>query len=57
MKRQRAELLMLRASGASYRELAEILNVSVTGIGTLLNRAEAEFRKRYLALIEREKQR
>lgn len=45
-----AQLLILRASGLSYKELAEALNIKLSGIGTMLNRAEEEFRKRYLAL-------
>lgn len=48
MKTAQAELLLMRADGCSYRELAEALNVAPTSIGTLLVRAEAEFRKRYL---------
>ena len=50
MKPAQAQILLMRASGASYRELAEALGVAVGGVGTLLNRAEAEFRKRYLEL-------
>ena len=45
-----AQLLILRASGLSYKELAEALDIKVSGVGTMLNRAEEEFRKRYLAL-------
>jgi RNA polymerase sigma-70 factor, ECF subfamily len=48
MKPAQAQLLLMRADGLSYKELAETLQVAVGGIGTLLNRAEAEFRKRYL---------
>jgi DNA-directed RNA polymerase specialized sigma24 family protein len=40
----------LRSSGLSYKELADALDVKVSGIGTMLNRAEEEFRIRYLAL-------
>ena len=53
MKPAQAQLLLMRADGASYKELAEALNVAVSGVGTLLNRAEAEFRKHYLKLIEK----
>ncbi len=53
MKPAQAQLLLLRADGATYKELAEALDVAVTGVGTLLNRAEAEFRKHYSKLIER----
>jgi RNA polymerase sigma-70 factor, ECF subfamily len=45
-----AQLLTLRTSGFSYKELAAALDVKMSGIGTMLNRAEEEFRKRYLAL-------
>ncbi len=54
MKPAQAQLLLMRADGLSYKELAAALQVAVSGIGTLLNRAEAEFRKRYLKLIETE---
>jgi RNA polymerase sigma factor (sigma-70 family) len=50
MKPAQAQLLILRASGLSYKELAEALDVKMSGIGTTLNRAEEEFRNRYLAL-------
>lgn len=50
IKPTQAQLLILRASGLSYKELAEILNVKQSGIGTMLNRAEAEFRQCYLRL-------
>jgi RNA polymerase sigma factor (sigma-70 family) len=48
MKPAQAQILLLRASGFSYKELAETLQLAVAGVGTLLNRAEAEFRKRYM---------
>jgi len=50
IKPTQAQLLILRSSGFSYKELAEALNVKMSGIGTMLNRAEEEFRNRYLAL-------
>lgn len=50
IKPAQAQLLVLRASGLSYKELAEALEVKMSGIGTMLNRAEQEFRTRYLAL-------
>jgi RNA polymerase sigma factor (sigma-70 family) len=50
IKPAQAQLLILRASGFSYKELAEALDVKLSGIGTMLNRAEEEFRNRYLAL-------
>lgn len=48
MKPAQARLLLMRADGLSYKELAGTLRLAVGGIGTLLNRAEAEFRRRYL---------
>jgi RNA polymerase sigma-70 factor (ECF subfamily) len=48
MKASQAQLLLMRADNCSYRELAQALHVASTSVGTLLNRAEAEFRKRYL---------
>lgn len=48
MKPARAEILLMRASDASYQEIAEALDVAAGSVGTLLNRAEEEFRKRYL---------
>lgn len=50
MKPAQAQLLLMRAEGFSYKEMAERLQVAVGGVGTLLNRAESEFRKRYLKL-------
>lgn len=51
MKPAQAQILLMRASGSSYREIAESLQIAVSGVGTLLNRAEAEFRKRYMRVI------
>ena len=56
IKPTQAQLLILRSSGFSYKELAEALNVKMSGIGTMLNRAEEEFRNRYLALHPNEEQ-
>ncbi len=50
IKPAQAQLLILRASGLSYKELAEALDVKMSGIGSMLNRAEAEFRNQYFAL-------
>lgn len=47
MKPAQAQLLLMRASGFSYKEIAEALGIAVGGVGTLLNRAEAEFRRRF----------
>ena len=54
MKPAQAQILLMRAGGSSYKELADALNVAVGGVGTLLNRAESAFRKRYLKLTGKE---
>jgi RNA polymerase sigma-70 factor, ECF subfamily len=50
MKPAQAQLLMLRQSGLSYQELAEIFGVKANSIGTLLARAETDFEKRFREL-------
>ena len=50
MDQRPAQLLILRHSGLSYRELAAALGVSENSIGTLLIRAEREFERRYRRL-------
>lgn len=50
MKPRSAHLLLLRHSGFSYAEIAEMLGVAAGSVGTLLARAEAEFEARYRAL-------
>jgi|YelNatPaOPRAMG01_1025707.scaffolds.fasta_scaffold02831_18 RNA polymerase sigma-70 factor (ECF subfamily) len=47
MKPERARLLILRAQGFSYKELAQTCEVETGSVGTLLNRAEQDFEKRY----------
>ena len=42
-----AALLVLRAQGASYREVAEVLGVAEGSIGTLLRRAEGALVRAY----------
>jgi RNA polymerase sigma-70 factor (ECF subfamily) len=42
-----AQLLLLRASGCSYAELASVFRVEVGAIGTMLVRAQAAFRKAF----------
>jgi RNA polymerase sigma-70 factor (ECF subfamily) len=54
MNPRQAELLALRYSGASYKEIAAALGTSSTSIGPLLLRAEHEFEKRYRALYAEE---
>ncbi len=48
MSARDAQLLILRHSGMSYKEIAEGLNISPNSVGTLLTRAEEEFERRYL---------
>jgi RNA polymerase sigma-70 factor, ECF subfamily len=43
-----AELLLLRASGFSYEELASALALNPASIGTLIVRAQQAFRKEYV---------
>ena len=47
LKPRDAQLLMLRAEGLAYKELAEALGIHSGSVGTLLARAEAEFERRY----------
>jgi RNA polymerase sigma-70 factor (ECF subfamily) len=49
LKPRDAQLLLLRAEGLAYRELAEALGMQPGSVGTLLARAEAEFEKRFRA--------
>lgn len=54
LKPAQAQLLLLRASGHSYKELADCLGMEPGSVGTLLIRAEAAFEQRYLELYGRE---
>jgi RNA polymerase sigma-70 factor (ECF subfamily) len=49
LKPRDAQLLLLRAEGLAYRELAEALGIEPGSVGTLLARAEAEFERRFRA--------
>jgi RNA polymerase sigma-70 factor (ECF subfamily) len=49
LKPREAQLLLLRASGLAYRELAVTLGIEPASVGTMLARAEAEFERRYRA--------
>jgi RNA polymerase sigma-70 factor, ECF subfamily len=51
LKPSQAQLLILRASGHSYKELAVALEVEPSSVGTLLVRAEAAFEKRHRELF------
>ncbi len=52
LKPAQAQILILRSSGFSYNELGECLGVQRGSVGTMLARAEAEFRKRYTDLYD-----
>jgi DNA-directed RNA polymerase specialized sigma24 family protein len=56
IKPVQAQLLILRSSGLSYKELGDALNIKMSGIGTMLNRAEEEFRNHYVALYPNEEE-
>jgi len=49
---RQAALLVLRYSGLSYREIADVLGVSPASVGTLLARAERAFEGAYRRLAE-----
>ena len=51
---RKAEILILRYSGASYKEIAAAIGVAPASIGPLLLRAEREFEKRHRALLREE---
>jgi RNA polymerase sigma-70 factor (ECF subfamily) len=53
MKDRDARLLVLRHSGLAYAEIAEVLGVAPGSVGTLLARAESNFKRRYQTLEER----
>jgi RNA polymerase sigma factor (sigma-70 family) len=54
MNERQAQLLTLRYSGLSYKEIAGSLGLSPTSIGPLLARAEREFEECYRALAQEE---
>jgi RNA polymerase sigma factor (sigma-70 family) len=56
LKEREATILALRYSGQSYQEIAAVLGVSVSSVGTLLARAERAFSKVY-ARMEQEAER
>ena len=49
LKPRDAQMLLLRSSGMSYRELAETLGIQPGSVGSMLARAEQEFERRYRA--------
>lgn len=50
MNNRDSQLLMLRYSGLSYLEIADLLRISANSIGTLLARAEKRFEQHYQKL-------
>jgi RNA polymerase sigma factor (sigma-70 family) len=56
LKPAQAQLLILRSAGLSYKEIADALEVKATSVGNMLNRAEQEFRDRYIALHPNEEE-
>jgi RNA polymerase sigma-70 factor, ECF subfamily len=54
MNERQSQLLIMRHSGMSYKEIAEALQLASTSIGPLLLRAEREFEKRYRAIAQEE---
>lgn len=54
MNERQSQLLLMRYSGLSYKEIANTLKLAPTSIGPLLLRAEREFEKRYRTLVQEE---
>jgi RNA polymerase sigma-70 factor (ECF subfamily) len=54
MNERQSQLLILRYSGFSYKEIASALNLAPASIGPLLVRAEREFEKQYRKLAQEE---
>jgi RNA polymerase sigma factor (sigma-70 family) len=54
MNQKQSQLLILRHSGLSYKEIASTLGLAPASIGPLLVRAEREFEKQYRALAQEE---
>ena len=54
LKPAQAQILILRASGFSYRELADSLGVKTGTVGTMLVRAEKAFQKRFRRMYTHE---
>ena len=48
------QMVLLRAEGYSYREVAQILQINPMSVGTLLARAQAEFRRHYTEMFGEE---
>jgi len=56
LKPVQAQLLIMRSAGLSYKEIADAIEVRATSVGTMLNRAEEEFRDRYITLHPNEEE-
>jgi RNA polymerase sigma-70 factor (ECF subfamily) len=54
MNQKQSQILILRYSGLSYKEIASTLHLASASIGPLLVRAEREFEKQYRALAQEE---
>ena len=54
LNERQSQLLILRHSGLSYKEIAQALDLAPASIGPLLVRAEREFEKQYRALAKEE---
>jgi RNA polymerase sigma-70 factor (ECF subfamily) len=54
MNPRQSQLLVLRYSGMTYKDVAAELNLSAASIGPLLLRAEREFEKRYRIIAQEE---
>ena len=54
LKPAHAQILILRASGLSYKELADSLGVKLGTVGTMLVRAENAFQKRFRRMYANE---
>jgi RNA polymerase sigma-70 factor (ECF subfamily) len=50
MRPRAARILILRHSGLSYAEVASLLGIAPSSVGTMLARAERQFERRYHAL-------
>ncbi len=50
LKPWQAQILILRSSGLSYKELADALGFKAASVGTMLSRAEAQFHKCYVQM-------